>query len=70
MSHHTHILVLQCVGAQSQSLYRTVYSNQAVTFSSTPAGTSASLMYVHYQTHPHTFPDPVPETFLRGKHIY
>lgn len=42
-SHHTQMLALLYVGAQSQSLYKTIYSNQAVTFSSIPAGTSSTL---------------------------
>lgn len=72
MSHHTHMLALLCVGAQCQSLYRTIYSNQAVTFSSTPAGTSATLCAMRMITHtcPHIVSPSAPKTSLWGKHTY
>lgn len=52
-SESSHTLALLRIGAQSQNPYRTIYSNQAVTFSSTPAGTSFTLSAAHTNTSTH-----------------
>lgn len=71
MSHHAHMFSLLCITAQSQSPYRTIYSNQAVTFSSTPAGTSFTLCAVCMNTPTHIvthFLTPCLRLFSGGKH--
>lgn len=57
MQTHAQMFYLLCVRGLSQSLYSTIHSNQSVTFSSTPAGTRATLSALDFSQEQKDFLD-------------